>query len=69
MNSQRDPDALVDFLAHLRHDWNLGAIATELAREPARSKSWPQLVVDTVTLAVNDPTAPAGALRTAGAAG
>ncbi len=49
-----DPQALAQFLASLRLDWNLGRIATELARPELSSLQWPDLVVTAVRFAADE---------------
>ena len=49
-----DLQALAQFLASLRLDWNLGRIPTELDRPELSSLQWPDLVVTAVRFAADE---------------
>lgn len=55
--ARHDTDALARFLATVRPDWNLGTVATQLAREHPTEEQWPELALAAVTLALTHPAA------------
>lgn len=57
-SARHDTDALARFLATVRPDWNLGTVATQLARAHHDPDDWPQLALAAVDLALTHPKAP-----------